>query len=371
MAQGEEHLEFDTSETTIFSASIECSPTYTSTDKIECKFHLNNNDQQDYSVLKWRTPLDKMTSDCLTASCNGTKLQYDGVYMKRSTPGPDQFLLVGAGETLSSTFDVSDAYDMTEAGMYSIKMDSNIEYTVGSVKGVSDPSKQIQTKIVGLSSPVVSFQVVGRSSSKRTLGQKARSLEKRNQFPADDLSKGSLEDGVFRKRGQSSSTPRDPVIRRGPKAQKKATKLAHRVAFDHMKSAIQDLQNNHDRVETWFGIGRVSNAIKVFKTMGEILGKDRIKYVFGGKYCDSDTFGYTFHGTRKIFLCKSYERAETLSGFDSKVGILTHELSHALTYTDDRVYGQSACKKLAKKSPHLAVKNADNYEYFVESKEDN
>ena len=354
----------------IFSTSIECSPTYTATNKIECKFNLKNNDQRDYSLLKWRTPLDGMTSDCLAATCNGKKLHYDGIYMKRSTPGPDQFLPVGAGETVSTTFDVSDSYDMTKAGTYSIKLDSYIEYAGSNVKGMNKRSNSgIQTKIVRLSSPAVNFQIVGRSSSKGTLGAKARSLERRNQLAGDGLSKGSLGDEVFQKRGQIPNAPRDPVVRRGSKAQRKATLKAHRAAFDHTKFAITDLQNNHERVKTWFGVGRVSDAIKVFKTMGEILGRDTMKYVFGGKYCDSATFGYTYHGTRKIILCKSYENAQTLSGFDSKLGILTHELSHALSHTEDKTYGQSACKKLAKKAPRLAVKNADNYEYFVESKE--
>ena len=319
-------------------------------------------------MLKWRTPLDRMTSDCLAATCNGKKLHYDGIYMKRSSPGPDQFLPVGAGETVSTTFDVSDAYDMTKAGTYSIKLDSYIEYAVGNVKGMNERSNSgIQTKIVHLSSPTVSFQIIGRSSSKGTLGAKARSLERR-RF-RDGLSKGLLGDGVFQKRGQIPNVPKGPVVKGSTKAQRKATKEAHRAAFDQMKFAITDLENNHERVKIWFGVGRVSDAINVFKTMGRILGRDTMKYVFGGKYCDSDTFGYTYQGTRKIFLCKSYENAQTLSGFDSKLGILTHELSHALSHTDDKTYGQSACKKLAKKAPRLAVKNADNYEYFVESRE--
>ena len=318
-------------------------------------------------MLRWRTPLDGMTSDCLKATFNGKKLHYDGVYMKRNTPGPDHFLPVGAGETFSSTFDVSDAYDMTNAGAYSIKMDSYIEYIVGSVKGMIEPDKLgTQTKIVHLSSPAVTFQIVGGSSSKGTLGQIARSLEGRHQLGKNGFLKNSFGSEVFREREQGLKRPR---IKRASKAQRKATRLAHRVAFDHMTSAILDLQNNHERVKTWFGTGHVSNATNVFKTMREILARERVTYVFGGEHCTEGTYAYTFWGTRKIFLCKAYELAETLLGFDNKMGILTHELSHALAYTDDVTYGQSACKILAEEKPHLAVNNADNYEYFVETKQ--
>ena len=359
----------------VFSASIECSPKYKTTDKIECKFHLKNNDQRKFSVLKWRTPLDGMTSDCLTATCNGEKLQYDGVYMKRSTPGPHHFLPVGAGETLSSTFDASDAYDMTKAGTYSIQLDSYVEYAVGSAKGMKEAVKvDTQTKTVHLSSPTVTFQIVGGTFSRGTLGQQARFFERRDQFARNRFPKESFRDGAFNKRGQSMNAPRDPIIKpkyknkkRVPKAQKEATRVAHRAAFQHMRSSIEELQNNEERAKTWFGLSHVRKAIDVFETMQKKVGKDKITYVFGGKYCDAGTFAYTFKGSRKIFLCKSYEQAETVSGFDNKMGILTHELSHAITGTDDIAYGQPGCKQLARKAPHKAVKNADNYEYFVES----
>ena len=150
----------------VFSTSLECSPSYRTTDKIECQFHLKNDAQRDFSVLKWRTPLQQqLTSDCLSVTRNGTKIRYDGILMKRSTPGPDQFLLVAAGQTVSSRFDVSDAYDMSKAGTYSIAVDTYIEYAEGSVEGMNEPGKpDIPIKMSHLSSPPVSFQVVGRNA---------------------------------------------------------------------------------------------------------------------------------------------------------------------------------------------------------------
>lgn len=77
--------------------------------------------------------------------------------MKRTPPGPDQFLPIGAGETLSSTFYLSHAYDVTKAGTYSIAMDTYLDiYVEGSVIGKPD----IQTNIAHLFSSAVSFQLV-------------------------------------------------------------------------------------------------------------------------------------------------------------------------------------------------------------------
>ncbi len=50
-------------------------------------------------MLKWRTPLVQLTSDCLSVTRNENKIPYDGISIKRTTPGPDQFVLVAVGQT--------------------------------------------------------------------------------------------------------------------------------------------------------------------------------------------------------------------------------------------------------------------------------
>ncbi len=200
----------------VFSASLECSPRYRTTEKIECQFHLKNEGQRDFSVLKWRTPLVQLTSDCLSVTRNGKEIPYDGISIKRSTPGPDQFLLVASGQTVSSTFEVSEGYDMSKAGTYSVAVDTYIEYAVGSVKGMNEPGKPgIPIKINHLSSPSVSFKVVGEKRGNGTIGQRARALEKEQ--------KSTLLVGKSHKRSDSLNVPLDPVVE-GNAAQKKTNK---------------------------------------------------------------------------------------------------------------------------------------------------
>ena len=152
--------------------------------------------------------------------------------------------------------------------------------------------------------------------------------------------------------------PLNAVVKRCSTSQRRTTKDVHLATYNYAKSAILALENNEGMTKIWFG---------VFEKIVEILQEDTIIYVFGGKYCERDMFAYTFPGTRKIYLCKKYQKAPQLAKFDSKMGILTHELSHAICDTNDIVYGQSGCKQLAKKASRRAVKNADNYEYFVET----
>ncbi|XP_020622811.1 uncharacterized protein LOC110060385, partial [Orbicella faveolata] len=342
----------------ILAASIECPPTYTIKATIGCRFHLKNNGKQDYSVLKWSTPLEGANTDCLTVTRNGKKLEYDGIYRKRSVPGPDQFLTVGAGQTLSSTFQVSDAFDLTKAGVYSIAVDTYLEYVVGSAASKPD----VKRKIRHLSSPAVSFQIVGRSSSKGTLGQKARFLESRKQTKQNGIFHGTFGGGVSRK----SILPVPPVVTGGSKYLQVGTKTAHNTAYNTIISFLAAPQTKKQRVTLWFGANQLNNVVKKLQKMAGVLEKETITYTFDGPHCDATTYAYTFKNTREIFLCQLYKEAAPV-GADSKMGILTHELSHAIVSTDDIVYGQRACKELAKAAPGRAINNADNFEYFVET----
>ncbi|HSN85774.1 MAG TPA: M35 family metallo-endopeptidase, partial [Thermoanaerobaculia bacterium] len=57
-------------------------------------------------------------------------------------------------------------------------------------------------------------------------------------------------------------------------------------------------------------------------------------------------------------------------GTDSKAGTLVHEASHftVVAGTSDYAYGQTACKNLAISNPTNATRNADNHEYFAETR---
>ncbi|XP_067019922.1 extracellular protease-like [Acropora muricata] len=362
LTYGEEQVEFDSSNNDILAASIECTPTYTVKGTIECRFHLKNNGKQDYSVLKWSTPLEKLISNCLTVTRNGKKLKYNGIYRKRSVPGPDQFLTVGAGQTLSSTFQVSDSFDMTKAGVYSIAVNTYLEYVVGSA--ASKPG--IKRKIRHLSSPAVSFQIVGRRSSKGTLGQKARFLESRKQSKQNGIFNGTFGVGVSWKR-----TLPVPIIK--PKTVdvnlQGATIQAHNAALEHIINFIETrvTRQRAKKTELWFGVNPVENVTEKLQEMADVLETETITYNFDGGACDADTYAYIETSLpRTVFLCQGYVDAPP-TGIDSKMGILAHELSHDIIDTNDHVYGQKPCKKLAESAPYDAIDNADNFEYFLET----
>ena len=128
---------------------------------------------------------------------------------------------------------------------------------------------------------------------------------------------------------------------------------------------------------TWFGStysGYVDTVVGNFLDMKSALQRYTFTLYLHGPDCKSkSTFAYTYHGSTTLYFCNAYFSAPTLptsssrSPYDTKMGTVIHELSHAVAYTEDIRYGTSDCKDLAKNYPSKAITNADNYEYFSES----
>lgn len=83
-------------------------------------------------------------------------------------------MVVPAGKTVSASFDVSAGYDVSETGTYTVAVDTYIEYVEINVKGNGKPP--IPKGAGHLSSLLVIFNVT-ENPSRKTLGEKARSLE--------------------------------------------------------------------------------------------------------------------------------------------------------------------------------------------------
>ena len=143
----------------LFSASIACQKRYKAAGHIKCSFNLKNNNNRTYSVLTSNTPLREEAPLGLHVTRDGTKLEYLGVLEKREFPNPKDFLLINGGQTVSKAIDLSSAYDTTKPGMYTVAVDTYLQYVQGSVQPPAGKT-EIQTELVHLTSPPANFKVV-------------------------------------------------------------------------------------------------------------------------------------------------------------------------------------------------------------------
>lgn len=94
-------------------------------------------------------------------------------------------------------------------------------------------------------------------------------------------------------------------------------------------------------------------------------GTENLIISFNGSPDEEKTYAYTSFNSGKLTLCRKFFSAPA-TGTDSAPGTILHELTHLLQNTDDHEYGKTKTKALASQSPHLAMRNADNFEYFCE-----
>jgi len=146
-------------ETKLFSASIACQPRYKATEHIKCTFNLKNNDFRAYSVLTSNTPLREESPLGLHVTRDGTKLEFIGILEKREAPNPKDFLIINGGKTVSKAIDLSSAYDTTKPGMYTVAVNTFLEYVEGNVQPPTG-NTEIQTQLGHVTSPPAQFQVV-------------------------------------------------------------------------------------------------------------------------------------------------------------------------------------------------------------------
>ncbi|MCX7685235.1 MAG: M35 family metallo-endopeptidase [Acetobacteraceae bacterium] len=82
--------------------------------------------------------------------------------------------------------------------------------------------------------------------------------------------------------------------------------------------------------------------------------------------CQGTVAAYAMPATGALGFCARFFRMPD-AGLDSRFGTVIHELSHLVADTEDFAYGPRRAEALARENPGLAVRNADNLQYFVES----
>lgn len=319
-------------------------------------FEITNAGPKDFYVLKRNTPLEGLKSDCLDVRVNGKQILYDGYFLKRALPNPEDYVLIGAGETVAVPIEISVAYDVSQPGMYNVKFDES--------KLVILPAGVNREDFSKMKSVVESFAI-----------ENSGEIFKVNEGKAASITVGAAmrksKKKVIEGQGPEAFALQQPVIKGGSTEQKKIVKNAHEKGYEFTATAVRELGNNQQYI-LWFGSHDSSretivkdNYSKIKKMMESMV----FTYDLDGSECDDSTFAYTTHGSSTIWLCTQFWKAKA-TGFNSQAGTMVHEHSHATAFTEDLVYGEEECKKLAALHPNQSINNADSYEYFTESCKD-
>lgn len=312
-------------------------------DGVNVRFTLANQGADDLLVLKWKTPLAGFENDIFVVERDGERVAYTGRLAKRTAPRATDYVRIPGGGSVSATFDLSAVYDMRQPGSYTVR------YEASGIDVVREDFRRGQTvlsRVDALESNTAAVTLSGEAIRVATQAvlDKALTPSYLNCSNSNITSIGSALSN----------------------AQTYATN-----AYNFLVALPTASRAGDPRYTTWFGAYTSSRYSTVQAHYNSL------KNAFAGSAfqldcdCASDNSLYAFVYVNQpyhVHLCGAFFAAPA-TGTDSKAGTLVHETSHftVVAGTNDNAYGQTACKKLATKTPNKAVDNADSHEYFAEN----
>ncbi|MFB1483710.1 M35 family metallo-endopeptidase [Corallococcus sp. RDP092CA] len=296
-------------------------------ERVTVEVTLTNTSSAPVSLYKWDAPGEGLTEGRLSVSRDGEPVAYTGPHYKRVMGRAEDLITLAPGQSISGPVVVSDAYDLSVSGTYTLRYE--LEARAG---------------VTALSSNAVSLYIEGRRGNLD--GAQAMGL-----VTAQGLSYS----------GACTSSEQTTITN------------AYNSAKTYANNAYTYLSGTPSatsRYTTWFGTYSSANWGTIKTHFNSIKNAFASASVVVDCSCnDSGTYAYVYPGSPyKIYVCGAFWSAPN-TGTDSRAGTLIHEMSHftVVAGTDDWAYGQSAAKSLAKSNPTRARDNADSHEYFAEN----
>jgi peptidyl-Lys metalloendopeptidase len=304
-------------------------------DNVTVRLTLTNTSAQPQMILKWHTAFGEIEESLFDVTRDGVKVPYLGAHYKRGAPKASDYYLLKPGASHTVRVELSDMYDMSITGQYTVRYSAKSMNLLGTNEAV-----------------------VGEIKSGAAL---------------------LWIDGALPRGSESamSKAAAPPSTQAGALSFTKCTTSQQQTIVSAMGAATT-MANGADaymggnlgaRYSKWFGAADTTRINKVKANFAAIKDAFGTKPVTVDCGCKKTYFAYVYpNQPYKIYVCKAFWTAP-LTGTDSKGGTLVHEMSHftAVAGTDDWVYGQSGAASLAVSDPNKAVDNADSHEYFSEN----
>lgn len=296
-----------------------------------------NNGSKAIQIPRWQVPGATLDGSLFEVTRDGQPVTYLGRWAKRPAPTAGDYVTLEPGQVLRARTELTKHYDMADGGEYlvSYRMDLMDELAVEELKREAD---LVESNAVAVwrDAPV-----------------------------PDRLDREELA-ALMPQAGSLSFTNCSSSQQSGVSS---AFSAATNYATNSKNYLLARTYNTVGaRYTTWFGSSTSSNFNTVKSHFTAIEDAFLNKPVTVDCGCTDNYYAYVYPTQAyKIYVCNAFWSANN-TGTDSRGGTLVHEMSHfnVVAGTDDWAYGQSACKKLAKRATK-AIDNADSHEYFAEN----
>lgn len=319
--------------------------------KVVCSFQYLNNGQEDLYLMKRDSPLEgDILSPYMLVYFSGEQLEYEGVFVHRDEPTIDDFVLLKAGETHTTSVTLTDSYNfasMTSIGIYTIQYTEPLLYI--------SKDKMLSGKAYELSQMPILQSVTVYLKDTSVLDQPfdGETYETDDEFEMEETCEKASYISATEKEGNNTAD-------------------IHEFICKSLKLAKLDVDTHPSLYKEWFGARSTKNTDIVKRTFSEMvkgLTVNKVVYDMKPKYCRPKSSGYIhLHKRTLVFsICRAFFSKDMFCsqfGSPSREGILVNMLSKLFGRTAGIRHGEKGCRFLAKYFPEIAIHNSDNYERF-------
>jgi len=283
---------------------------YKAKDKQILTFALSNNSNQSVSLLKWHTPLEGILNDMFWVKREEEATDYLGKMVKRAAPKPEDYLTLEPKESVSTDFDISEVYDISKSGNYTVEFDSRLlDVGTEEPKVLSKRLAETGESTIQRLTSKAEFKLLEDRTPKQSKGI---ALKWSEQLSA------AAEKTDFRSCTTAQQNQLNDALRE-----------AERIAKD-AQGYLRDINPNARYVQ-WFGnfeAGNYNKIVSDFDKIVDAIVNKSITFNCSMEGCQEGTFAYVYPTQPyEIHLCSSFWNAN-LTGTDSRGGTIVHELSH-------------------------------------------
>jgi len=316
-------------------------------DALTVRFTVRNTSSSAVNVLSRDLPQARESRAILAVTRDGVPVPYRGKLVKLAAPTAADYTRIPADGAYAVTVNLADDYDLSRPGTFTVALAST---QVRALKGTSAALQD--TLRVNAGRVTVRTSVGIRGAGK--LSSIAPTTTERVRLAAA----AAAVSITYRGCTTSEQTALKQAVGNAAQLSQKS------------EAWLAANPSGGGAYATWFGTYSSSRFTRVNSAYSRITSELTSKTVTLDCTSDEDYYAYVYPDEPYvIYLCNAFWTAPA-TGTDSKAGTLVHESSHFTVNggTDDHAYGQTAAKQLARSSPSNAVDNADNYEYFAESR---
>ncbi|KAL0581490.1 hypothetical protein V5O48_000533 [Marasmius crinis-equi] len=303
-----------------------------SVDQLKFTAEITNNGAETVKVLKYGTILDALPTRSFTVTQNGTNIPFVGAKVSVALNNDNAYTTIESGKTVTVSHDVASLFDFATAGPGTFTFTPISEFRVaGTEEKAAHPAL-----LASLSSSAEAIEVEIKDVGSKQV--------KRAEPECSDSSKLSFIKSSYTESKELASITADYITSSG--------------ASDELYTS-------------YFGSASTSQVAGVFSGVAGESGSRTLSCTDPANACDGNVIAYTIISTTDIYFCDIFfdevPQSQLCGGTtpaarNIRGGTTLHELTHALSDTDDVTYGCSADQALPQSQKTI---NADNYNCFA------